>query len=409
MVSGVFARLLVCPCGPDRWSGRVGPRVLAAVLIALVAAGCGTTRWSDTSRTATEQLLMSDAIDRAVSQIDFSPLGGRTIFLDNRYLAGEVDDRYLYSTLRQHMLASGVTIKDKLEDAQYVVEIRAGALGTNRADVLVGVPATTLPTGGAITGMPSSIPEISLIKRTAQQGVCKVAVFAYHREQGYPVWQSGAHQVVSKAKDVWIFGAGPIQRGSIYNGTRFAGDKVQIPLAKAEPVLEPALVSQIAHFAEPPPGKDVPAPLPPTDPVQQASHVEGSGTAPQGPAGSPPAGSSPAGAASPGKGAAAQSPPGPSNSFSGSAGAQIAPLGSQQWNNGTAGSGQSATNSANPMAGALGAVNAYKGAKTGHSGSLDAAALGAASATSGSTSPASTSSSSSTSTTTNSTTTTSGQ
>ena len=36
-----------------------------------MSAGCGTTKWSDTSRTATEQLLISDAMDRAVSRIGF--------------------------------------------------------------------------------------------------------------------------------------------------------------------------------------------------------------------------------------------------------------------------------------------------------------------------------------------------
>ncbi len=387
--------------------GRLRRALAAASAVGALAllAGCGTTRWSDTSRTATEQLLMSDAIDRAVSQIDFTPLASKTIFLDNRYVAGEVDDRYLYSTLRQHMLASGVVIKDKLDEAEFVVEIRAGALGTNRADVLVGVPATTLPTGGAMTGIPSSIPEISLIKRTAQQGVCKVAVFAYHRDQGYPIWQSGAHQVVSKAKDVWIFGAGPIQRGSIYNGTRFAGDKVQIPLAKPDPGIEPAHVSQNASFNKPAgpigpassttaqsaaPSAGQPAPLPPVDGVQQATHVETSPAPGASPAAAPPAAAFPSAApasAPPAAGAPTTntvSPPtignGAANNSNSNSGADSGStpsnafktsttmnnsLGSQQWNNIASSSAPAATaaTSANPLAGALGAVDAYKGAK----------------------------------------------
>lgn len=204
----------------------------AALAACALVAGCGTTRWSDTWRTATEQLLITDAIDRAVSEIDLGALAGESVFVDTRYMVGSIDERYLVSTLRQHLLASGCIIKEKVEDSRYVLEVRAGAVGTNRNDVLFGFPATSLPSGGAFPVAPASIPEIPLVKRTAQQGVCKVAVFAYDRYSGRPVWQSGNHQIVSNAKDTWVFGAGPFQKGEIYAGTKFAGERLDVPLAK---------------------------------------------------------------------------------------------------------------------------------------------------------------------------------
>ncbi len=197
-------------------------------------AGCGTTKWSDSPRTATEQLLVSDAIDRAISEIDFSPLNGRNVYLDTRFIIAALDQNYVVSTLRQHMLASGCIIKDKAEDATYVVEVRSGTLGTNRQDLLFGVPATTLPTAGLLPVGAASIPEIALVKRTNQQGVCKIAVFAYDRMSGRPVWQSGNRKVASRAKDVWVAGAGPFQRGTIYDGTAFAGEKLAVPLVKGK-------------------------------------------------------------------------------------------------------------------------------------------------------------------------------
>ena len=163
---------------------------------------------------------------------EFHSARGRTVYLDNKFIAGEVDERYIVSTLRQHMLASGCTIKDKVEDASCVLEIRSGAVGTNRNDLLFGVPATSLPTG-MIIGAPASIPEIPFFKRTAQQGVCKIAVFAYERSSGRPLWQSGTRQVASNTKDVWVFGAGPFTRGTIHNGTHLAGEHFQVPLASA--------------------------------------------------------------------------------------------------------------------------------------------------------------------------------
>ena len=54
---------------------------LALCSIAFLA-GCGST----TTRTATEQLLMSDAVDQAISQIDFQSLRGQKVFLDTLYL-----------------------------------------------------------------------------------------------------------------------------------------------------------------------------------------------------------------------------------------------------------------------------------------------------------------------------------
>lgn len=208
-------------------------RLWAFILMAIAgAAGCGTTKWSDSPRTATEQLLVSDAVDRAISEIDFSALEECSVFLDTRFIATTLDQNYVTSTLRQHMLASGCIIKDKPEDADYVVEVRTGALGTNRNDVLLGVPATQLPNVGVLPTGAAAIPEIALSKRTSQQAVCKIAVFAYDRMSGEPVWQSGNRKVDSHAKDTWLLGTGPFQRGNIYDGTSFAGEKIRTPLAR---------------------------------------------------------------------------------------------------------------------------------------------------------------------------------
>jgi hypothetical protein len=64
---------------------------------------------------------------------------------------------------------------------------------------------------------------VPIAKRRDQRGIAKIAVFAYHRETGRPVWQSGLAHQESSANDVWILGAGPFQRGTIYEGTAFAG------------------------------------------------------------------------------------------------------------------------------------------------------------------------------------------
>lgn len=211
---------------------RCAPLRLALCCSTLLAlAGCGTTKWSDTPRTATEQLLISDAVDRAVSEIDFTALAGRPVYFDNTYLKGSVDENYVVSSLRQHLLASGCLLMESRDLADYVVEARAGAVGTDRSDLLFGVPSVNVPTvPGMPMAMPSSIPEIPLAKTTNQKAVAKLAVFAYNRKTGRPVLQSGIDPAVSMARNSWLFGAGPFRRGTIYENHHVLDNGVDIPI-----------------------------------------------------------------------------------------------------------------------------------------------------------------------------------
>jgi hypothetical protein len=197
-----------------------------AASIALCTTGCGSTRTSNTMRTATEQMLISDAIDRTVDSIDFTPLANQAVYFDDSRLTDVVDKGYLVSSLRQHLLASGCVLKEKREDATFVVEPRAGAVGTDNHDLLFGVPALQLPQVPLATTIPAAIPEIPFAKRRDQRGVAKVAVFAYRRDTGEPVWQSGLVINKSTANDIWVLGAGPFQRGSIYERAQFAGKRL---------------------------------------------------------------------------------------------------------------------------------------------------------------------------------------
>lgn len=201
---------------------RMG-RVVYVVLAAGVA-GCGTTRMTDTPRSASEMMLISQAIDTTIAKLDFSALGGKTVFLDVQYLDGTVDKGYLISSLRQHLLAHGALLQEKREQSLYVVEPRSGAVGTDKNSVLIGVPAMSLPP--LVPGVPTTIPEIALIKNTDQRGVAKVAVFAYNRVTGRALWQSGMKEADSNLEETWVFGAGPHSRGSIRPKAQFAGEEI---------------------------------------------------------------------------------------------------------------------------------------------------------------------------------------
>ena len=210
-------------------------------------------------------------MDRAVSEIDFTALSGRAVFFDNTYLKGSVDENYVVSSLRQHLLASGSLLMETRDLADYVVEARAGAVGTDRSDLLFGVPSVNVPTvPGMPVAMPSSIPEIPLAKTTNQKAVAKLAVFAYNRKTGRPVLQSGIDPAVSMARNSWLFGAGPFRRGTIYDNHHELDNGVDIPIIggrerSEEYSSENLPVTAEAVFPEPPTEQSAPE-ANPTDP-----------------------------------------------------------------------------------------------------------------------------------------------
>lgn len=207
--------------------------LLPCVLLTL--AGCGTTK----SQRATEQLLISEAVDDSIAHLDFRALSGEKVYLDTQFVKnvkgyGFVNAEYIISSLRQQMMAADCRLQPDREEADFVVEPRVGALGSDDNEIVYGLPANSALSVAATTLAPHTpviptIPEISFARKEAHVGAAKIAIFAYERETGRPVWQSGTSIARSKAQNMWLMGAGPFQRGTIYDGTHFAGSDINVP------------------------------------------------------------------------------------------------------------------------------------------------------------------------------------
>lgn len=243
---------------------------LAACALAGWSAGCGTTRMTDTARSATEQLLVSQAIDRSVNKLDFSSLAGREVFFEEKCLKGVSDEGYLASSLRCKLLADGCVLVEDRAKATYVVEARSGCVGTDKSSFLIGIPQMNLPT--IMPGQPPAIPEMPIIKSSDQSGVAKVAVFAYNRVTGRAVWQSGVHESSSRSKDSYVLGAGPFHRGSVRTSEGPLDNLDVLGLtddgkASGASASGRAGVTQAAYFTDAPaPQKVQPAAAPPLAP-----------------------------------------------------------------------------------------------------------------------------------------------
>lgn len=203
-------------------------QVGACALGAMLLSGCGITKMQD----ATDQLVLSDAVDHSIAAIDFRPLTGHKVYLDTTYIkavksVGFVNSDYIISSLRQQVVAAGCHLQDSLTDADLVIEVRCGTLGADGHSTTYGIPANNAVSAAAqaLPQAPSvpTLPEISFARRESNEGAAKIAAFAYDRETRAPVWQSGTSQAKTSAKDTWVLGIGPFQGGTVRESTRLAG------------------------------------------------------------------------------------------------------------------------------------------------------------------------------------------
>jgi hypothetical protein len=139
-------------------------------LAALLLAGCATsTEIYPTSPSATSQLLVFRALERAVAALDVDRLRGRRVALevisqlfDHRFAAA-----YLETWLRTHAVAVGG------ENPDLRLQVYLLTLGTDRGQTFVGIPAFQVP----VLSVP--IPEIALFKWVRSRGRADVRIYAF--------------------------------------------------------------------------------------------------------------------------------------------------------------------------------------------------------------------------------------
>jgi hypothetical protein len=163
-------------------SWTLGPVVLAAVLLS----GCSTDRETDPQRSATEQLLISTAADRAAASLALDIGPGRKAFLDATNFEG-LDGKYAIAAIRASLLKQGTRFVGDKKDADTIIEIRSGALSIDKHALLVGIPSWDIPI--PLAGQLAT-PEIALYKSEQQEGIAKFAATAYDAKDGHFIAES---------------------------------------------------------------------------------------------------------------------------------------------------------------------------------------------------------------------------
>ncbi len=174
----------------------------------VLGVGCASTKTSNTARTGTEQILISAAIDRAFSNVQFNELAGYKVFIDDKYL-DSVDKGYLVGTLRHKVFESGGHLVTALDQADVVLEPRSGGVGTDTQESYVGIPALGMP------GLPIELPEIKLASRNTQMGTAKIGLICYDAKTGTALGSGGESTALTHNNDTYVFGVGPFRSGSV--------------------------------------------------------------------------------------------------------------------------------------------------------------------------------------------------
>jgi hypothetical protein len=168
----------------------MGLKIFIAGIFLAVAAlvgGCSSFKMTNPPRSATEQLLLSSAADRALASVDLSVFLNQKVFLDTAYFES-YDSKYAIGEIRDALNRAGALLEPDAKSASIIIEVRSGALSIDSEDTLIGVPniGVPIPLAGTI-----SIPEVALYKSETQFAFAKIALLAYANQSRAHIFSSG--------------------------------------------------------------------------------------------------------------------------------------------------------------------------------------------------------------------------
>lgn len=195
---------------------------IAFALCALVSVGCtGEIRQTTTPRTATEQLLVSAAAERALinfEQLAKRLLDNKRVFIDDSQLDA-LHKPYIVSSLRNLLARNKAILVDKgptklkidgkEQDVtpDLVCEIRSGAVGIKDTDFGFGIPPLPIPIPQ--TNLNSVAPGLYLFARDKQEGWARLQIWIYNPANRRYVAQSGDLWGTAYYSSWVFFGLGP--------------------------------------------------------------------------------------------------------------------------------------------------------------------------------------------------------
>ena len=152
--------------------------------LTLLTAACASTSETYPSRTATEQLLVARAADRAVEGLTLPIPAGSRVYVDDAFFRAE-NAPYAISAIRAALSDAGYALAASRSESDAVFELRAGALSLEQMRRVFGLPEMRVPINDSLNVV--SLPELSVYSRRDRVGVAEFSGFLYEPKTGAPL------------------------------------------------------------------------------------------------------------------------------------------------------------------------------------------------------------------------------
>lgn len=238
------------------------------VLMVILGAGCASYTTTNPPRSATEQLLLSTAVDHAMTNADLSIFRNQKVFVDASYF-DSYDPKYAIGTVRDALSRGGARLVDDVKSSDVVVEVRSGALSIDASQSFFGIPqmGVPVPLAGAL-----NIPQLPFFLNSKQDSYAKIALLAYDTRSRQHIYSSGSldgkshnnfHAVLFFS---WLRTDIPEKHGGKKKAEYESWEPLYTPIASSDEGTKPISTIVPANHSVQPTALPTPAPAAPATP-----------------------------------------------------------------------------------------------------------------------------------------------
>ena len=150
--------------------------LICLILVSIITA-CTSQYTTKTKRAASEQLVLSTSVDKALDELNVLKLSGQKVYLDVQHFDVQDDKGYIISSFKRELIMDGVKLVNKAEDADVIFIISCGTYANDYDELLLGIPELPVPI--PFTGSVIVTPEMAFFKKSSLRGVVRLEAFAH--------------------------------------------------------------------------------------------------------------------------------------------------------------------------------------------------------------------------------------
>jgi hypothetical protein len=156
---------------------------ITAALVCVLGAGCAFSKRTQLPRSASQQMLATEAVVRALEQFEFPDIEGKKVMVHVGAPGDAVDTDFLRTTVQRELFEEGAKVVGTPEQADLVLAMVVGSMGLNIRGRFLGV-------GGGGGLIPFTLPELALYKRTRTSGFAHAEYTLVDPDSGQIIEQS---------------------------------------------------------------------------------------------------------------------------------------------------------------------------------------------------------------------------